>query len=151
LRAALGGARHPVAALARRPRRPRPARRPRPRLPPRPRPRRARPLPGPDQPRARRPRQPRHRRLGGAGRLRPVLVTNAARAARFKAGSFPVGAGNSTAKKDGFGVIQTIPKQQKPEAAYFIFEGGSRTGILILDLNDASDLPRIAESWFLAL
>ena len=54
-------------------------------------------------------------------------------------------------KKDGFKVIQTILEQQKPEAAYFIAEGGRRTGILILNMNDASELPRIAEPWFLAL
>ena len=32
-----------------------------------------------------------------------------------------------------------------------IAEGGRRTGILIIDLTDASDIPRIAEPWFLAL
>jgi hypothetical protein len=42
-------------------------------------------------------------------------------------------------------VIQTILEQQKPEAAYFITEGGRRAGILILNMNDASELPRIAE------
>ena len=49
--------------------------------------------------------------------------------------SFPVEAGNAAAKKDGFKVIQTILEQQKPEAAYFIAEGGRRTGILILILS----------------
>jgi hypothetical protein len=42
-------------------------------------------------------------------------------------------------------VIQTVLEQQKPEAAYFITEGGRRAGILILNMNDASELPRIAE------
>jgi hypothetical protein len=65
--------------------------------------------------------------------------------------SFPVEAGNAAAKKDGFKVIQTILEQQKPEAAYFIAEGGCRTGILIIDIKDESDIPRIAEPWFLAL
>jgi hypothetical protein len=65
--------------------------------------------------------------------------------------SFPVEAGNAAAKKDGFKIIQTILQLQKPEAAYFIAEGGRRTGILIIDMTDASDLPRIAEPWFLAL
>jgi len=65
--------------------------------------------------------------------------------------SFPVEAGNAAAKKDGFKVIQTILEQQKPEAAYFITDGGRRTGILIIDMKDPSDLPRIAEPWFLAL
>ena len=65
--------------------------------------------------------------------------------------SIPVEAGNAAAKKDGFKVIQSILEQQKPEAAYFIAEGGRRTGILIIDLRDVSDLPGIAEPWFLAL
>jgi len=65
--------------------------------------------------------------------------------------SIPVEAGNAAAKKDGFKVIRTILEQQKPEAAYFIAEGGRRTGILIMDLKDTSDIPRIAEPWFLAL
>jgi hypothetical protein len=30
-------------------------------------------------------------------------------------------------------------------------EGGRRTGILIMDITAASDIPRIAEPWFLAL
>ncbi|SRR5216683_5152627 len=63
--------------------------------------------------------------------------------------SFPVEAGNAAAKKDGFKVIQTILEQQKPEAAYFIADGGRRTGLLIIDITDASDIPRIAEPWFL--
>jgi hypothetical protein len=54
--------------------------------------------------------------------------------------SFPVEAGNAAAKKNGFKVIQKILKQQKPEAAYFIADGGRRTGILIIDMKDASDL-----------
>jgi len=65
--------------------------------------------------------------------------------------SFPVEAGNAAAKKDGFKVIQTILEQQKPEAAYFIADSGRRTGLLIIDITDASDIPRIAEPWFLAL
>ena len=65
--------------------------------------------------------------------------------------SFPVEAGNAAAKKDNLKVIGTILEQQKPEAAYFIAEGGRRTAILIIDMQNASDLPRIAEPWFLAL
>jgi hypothetical protein len=65
--------------------------------------------------------------------------------------SFPVEAGNAAAKKNGFKIIQKILKQQKPEAAYFIADGGRRTGILIIDMKDASDLQSIAEPWFLAL
>ena len=65
--------------------------------------------------------------------------------------SFPVEAGNAAAKKDGFKAIQNILEQQKPEAAYFVAENGKRTGILIINMQDASELPAIAEPWFLAL
>src|SRR6266702_3298502 len=65
--------------------------------------------------------------------------------------SFPVEAGNAAAKKDGFKVIQTILEQQKPEAAYFIADCGRRTDLLFIYITDASDIPRIAEPWFLAL
>jgi hypothetical protein len=65
--------------------------------------------------------------------------------------SFPVEAGNAAAKKDGFKAIQNILEQQKPEAAYFVAENGKRTGFLIINLQDASEIPAIAEPWFLAL
>ena len=65
--------------------------------------------------------------------------------------SFPVEAGNAAAKKDGFRAIQRILEEQKPEAAYFVSENGKRTGILIMNMEDASQLPAIAEPWFLAL
>jgi hypothetical protein len=46
--------------------------------------------------------------------------------------------------------IQAILDEQKPEAAYFIAEGGKRTALLFLDIQDASQLPALAEPWFLA-
>ena len=64
--------------------------------------------------------------------------------------SMPVEAGNAAAK-DGFKAIQSILEQQKPEAAYFVAENGKRTGILIINMKDASEIPAIAEPWFLAL
>ncbi len=64
--------------------------------------------------------------------------------------SFPVEAGN-VAAKDGFKAIQDILKQQKPEAAYFVAQNGKRTGILILNVENASEMAEIAEPWFLAL
>ena len=65
--------------------------------------------------------------------------------------SFPVEAGNASAKRDGFKTIQSILEQQKPEAAYFLAEDGKRTGILIVNIDDASQIPAIAEPWFLGL
>ena len=64
--------------------------------------------------------------------------------------SWPVEAGN-TAAKNGFAVIPQILEEQQPEAAYFIADEGKRTAILIVNMDDVSQLPAIAEPWFLAL
>lgn len=65
--------------------------------------------------------------------------------------SFPVEAANASARKDGFAAIRTILQDQKPEAAYFLTQDGKRTGLLILHLEDAAQMPEFAEPWFLAL
>jgi len=61
----------------------------------------------------------------------------------------PVEAGNSAAR-DGFKAIQEILEKQKPEAAYFVAMDGKRTGLLIIHMDDLSQIPEIAEPWFLA-
>jgi hypothetical protein len=38
----------------------------------------------------------------------------------------------------------------KPEAAYFVADEGQRTAILVINMEDASQIPAIAEPWFLA-
>ena len=58
--------------------------------------------------------------------------------------SMPVEEGNKMAN-EGFKAIQSILAQQKPEAVYFIAEDGKRTGLLILDMQDPSQLPAIAD------
>ncbi len=63
--------------------------------------------------------------------------------------SIPVEEGNDAAKK-GFDVIQSILEEQKPEAAYFVATGGQRTALLFVHMDDPSELPKIAEPWFLA-
>ena len=45
--------------------------------------------------------------------------------------------------------IGKILEDSKPEAAYFCAKDGKRGGFLIVNLNDASELPRFAEPWFL--
>jgi hypothetical protein len=65
--------------------------------------------------------------------------------------SFPVEAANEAARKNNLAVIRQILEEQKPEAAYFIADGGRRTAVLITDLAAASDIPALAEPWFLAL
>lgn len=46
--------------------------------------------------------------------------------------------------------MKEILDAAKPEAAYFGERDGRRGGILIVNLNEPSDVPRLAEPWFLA-
>jgi hypothetical protein len=65
--------------------------------------------------------------------------------------NIPVESGNAAAKAGKLGaIIQSILTELKPEAAYFTDDKGQRTGFLFLDLQDASQIPAIAEPWFLA-
>ena len=45
--------------------------------------------------------------------------------------------------------IQKVLEAMKPEAAYFTAVKGCRGGAFVVDLASASDLPRVAEPWFL--
>ena len=45
--------------------------------------------------------------------------------------------------------MMSIMGELKPEAAYFIEMSGRRTGILIVNLADTSQIPHFAEPWFL--
>ena len=64
--------------------------------------------------------------------------------------SMPVEAGNAQAHA-GFAALQKIIAEQKPEAIYFAADDGKRTAFMIKSMNDASELPAIAEPWFIAL
>ena len=65
--------------------------------------------------------------------------------------AWDVEAGNAHAKNGTLGsTVQSILEDLKPEAAYFTAEGGKRGGIVIVDLDDASQIPAVAEPWFLA-
>ncbi len=55
----------------------------------------------------------------------------------------------ATAGKLG-STIQSILEELKPEAAYFVADEGQRTAILVINMEDASQIPAIAEPWFLA-
>ena len=58
---------------------------------------------------------------------------------------------NDLARQGKLGeVIGAIVAEQKPEAAYFAADNGKRTAFLFLNMDDPSELPAIAEPWFLA-
>ena len=48
-------------------------------------------------------------------------------------------------------IIKQIVDEQKPEAAYFTDDHGKRTALIVLDMKDVSQIPALAEPWFLAL
>ena len=62
----------------------------------------------------------------------------------------PVAAGNR-AIKDGTlpQIIGKFVETFKPEPSYFTSEDGDRTGLFVLDVKDAPDLPSLAEPFFL--
>jgi len=65
--------------------------------------------------------------------------------------NIPVETGNAAARAGKLGeTIQAILGDLKPEAAYFTDDNGQRTGLLFLDMEDASQIPAIAEPWLLS-
>lgn len=57
----------------------------------------------------------------------------------------------NAAVKDGTAgaKLKKIMDALKPEAAYFTELNGKRTGILVVNVSDASQIPALAEPWFL--
>jgi hypothetical protein len=65
--------------------------------------------------------------------------------------SVPVEAGNAGIRDGSLPKrIKSILAEQKPEAAYFYEEDGKRTFAIFLDVRDPSQIPEVAEPWFLA-
>lgn len=64
---------------------------------------------------------------------------------------WPVATGNAKARAGTLGeTVQAILEDIKPEACYFAAVHGKRSAIMVVDLADASEIPAVAEPWFLA-
>jgi len=65
--------------------------------------------------------------------------------------SIPVEKGNATISDGSLPkTMESILGELKPEAAYFTDDSGKRTGFIFFDLKDTSQIPAVAEPWFLA-
>ena len=66
--------------------------------------------------------------------------------------AIPVEAGNK-AIKDGSlpKTMQAAMQSLKPEAAYFFADNGLRTGLFFFDMRDTSQIPVIAEPFFMGM
>ena len=64
----------------------------------------------------------------------------------------PTEKGNATIKEGTFPqTMQSIMEELQPEAAYFTDVDGARGGYLIVNIDDASQLPAMAEPLFFGL
>lgn len=62
----------------------------------------------------------------------------------------PVETGNAAARAGKLGpTLQQILADLKPEAAFFTETNGARSGYIVFDMKDSSQIPAVAEPWFL--
>lgn len=63
---------------------------------------------------------------------------------------FPAEPFNTLVRKGKVGkILGKIQQELKPEAVYFTEQEGKRSGLYIVNLNKASEIPKVAEPFFL--
>jgi len=61
----------------------------------------------------------------------------------------PVEKGNQAIKNGSLArTMESLLKELKPEAAYFLPTEGERSGMIVFNMKDSSDIPKIAERLF---
>ena len=66
--------------------------------------------------------------------------------------TFPTEAGNRAIEDGSFPkLMQAALDKLQPEAAYFYANKGQRAAMLFFDMEDSSEIPGIAEPWFVSL
>lgn len=64
--------------------------------------------------------------------------------------SLPVEKFNAAVRDGSAGSkIEAILAETKPEGVYFCAQGGKRGAYIIVDMKSTSEMPRLAEPWFL--
>ncbi len=64
---------------------------------------------------------------------------------------FPIEPFNTAVRNGTVGAkMKEILDATKPESAWFMERDGRRGGIFVVDVNSPSDVPRLAEPWFLS-
>jgi hypothetical protein len=65
--------------------------------------------------------------------------------------TIPADVGNAHVKNGTLGTtIKSILDEMRPESAYFTTVNGQRGGYIVVDVKDASEIPKLAEPFFLA-
>ena len=61
----------------------------------------------------------------------------------------PVEKGNDGVNNGSIGrTVKSLLQELKPEAAYFLTDGGERSGMMFFDMADPAQIPQIAEQLF---
>jgi hypothetical protein len=66
--------------------------------------------------------------------------------------AIPCEAGNKAVKDGSIGrILGQWSEENRPEAAYFVSDQGTRTAYFFLDVKDSTQIPALAEPFFLGL